>query len=250
MKQKGERRGLARLAGKKEANEKYMRYVRAQKVVDAINKKYPSAKIPQIDSDDRLNGLEYALGKLRENEHYYITQHYWEGKSYGDIAKEQRHSRQYGNAQVARALKHLANPPLSRYIIDGIDGAKKISEATMTVPISLDGFVCVEPDYIEKLSLSQRSYHALKNAGIHTIGQLLLLDIDDLYSIRNIGTASVDEIVDKMGKAYKYYRDVYRDHGSLFERIDKAESLTENDKQMIKAVFSELTKIKTEGAGK
>ena len=49
-------------------------------------------------------------------------------------------------------------------------------------------------DPISKLSLSVRSYNALKRAGIETIADFMKLDLDFLHTIRNLGVKSVVEI--------------------------------------------------------
>lgn len=70
---------------------------------------------------------------------------------------------------------------------------------------------------INELHLSNRSYHALtsrieldeygrirERERIDTVGKLLRLKQDDLYQIRNLGTGSVKEIVDKVYKKYGF----------------------------------------------
>ena len=47
---------------------------------------------------------------------------------------------------------------------------------------------------IEDLNLSIRGFNCLKRAGIHTVGELLLLSEDDLRGVRNMGEKSVREI--------------------------------------------------------
>lgn len=53
---------------------------------------------------------------------------------------------------------------------------------------------------IGSLNLSVRSYNALKNAKIDTIGQLLELKREDLYNIRNIGSKSIEEILSVLNR--------------------------------------------------
>lgn len=51
---------------------------------------------------------------------------------------------------------------------------------------------------IEDLNLTQRSYNCLKREGIHTIGQLVAHNEQDLSDIRNFGTKSIDEVKGKL----------------------------------------------------
>ena len=51
---------------------------------------------------------------------------------------------------------------------------------------------------IEELDLTVRSYNCLKKASIDTIGQLAKMSANDLMKIKNLGTKSYDEILDKM----------------------------------------------------
>lgn len=51
---------------------------------------------------------------------------------------------------------------------------------------------------IEDLELSLRTYNALKNAGIESIGELLNISRDNLLKIKNLGEKSVDEILTKL----------------------------------------------------
>ena len=49
-------------------------------------------------------------------------------------------------------------------------------------------------DSIERLNLSVRSHNALRRANIHTVEKLLACSREELQSVRNLGTKSVDEI--------------------------------------------------------
>jgi DNA-directed RNA polymerase subunit alpha len=51
---------------------------------------------------------------------------------------------------------------------------------------------------IEKLDLTVRSLNCLKREGVHTIGDLLNLSLEDLMDIRNFGEKSVIEVKDKI----------------------------------------------------
>jgi DNA-directed RNA polymerase subunit alpha len=51
---------------------------------------------------------------------------------------------------------------------------------------------------IEKLDLTVRSLNCLKREGVHTIGDLLNLSLEDLMDIRNFGEKSVVEVKEKI----------------------------------------------------
>lgn len=50
-------------------------------------------------------------------------------------------------------------------------------------------------DPVETLGLSPRPYNALRRNNIHTIGDLTRLDQQELSDIRNIGIASLGEVL-------------------------------------------------------
>ena len=49
---------------------------------------------------------------------------------------------------------------------------------------------------ISNLSFSKRTFNCLNRAGIKTLGELLCLSQEDLLRIRNLGTQSLNEIID------------------------------------------------------
>ncbi|NEG69633.1 DNA-directed RNA polymerase subunit alpha [Bifidobacterium choloepi] len=51
---------------------------------------------------------------------------------------------------------------------------------------------------IEDLNLTQRSYNCLKREGIHTVGELISHNEQDLLDIRNFGMKSIDEVKEKL----------------------------------------------------
>lgn len=57
---------------------------------------------------------------------------------------------------------------------------------------------------IEVLGLNVRSYNALKRAGVHTVEQLSGMSVDEIMSIRFIGTAATMDILTALErKAYR-----------------------------------------------
>jgi DNA-directed RNA polymerase subunit alpha len=51
---------------------------------------------------------------------------------------------------------------------------------------------------IEELDLSVRSYNCLKRSGITRVGQVLMMDEDDLLGVRNFGEKSLQELKDRL----------------------------------------------------
>ena len=55
-----------------------------------------------------------------------------------------------------------------------------------------------DDDGIEELDFSVRTYNCLRRAGITTIDQLKQMTIVDLKKIKNLGTKSINEIMQKV----------------------------------------------------
>ncbi|MRI58741.1 MAG: DNA-directed RNA polymerase subunit alpha [Epsilonproteobacteria bacterium] len=53
---------------------------------------------------------------------------------------------------------------------------------------------------IDSLGLSARSYNSLERAGIEYVGELLLMDKNELKNIKNLGKKSLDEIEEKLAE--------------------------------------------------
>ena len=55
-----------------------------------------------------------------------------------------------------------------------------------------------DDDGIEELDFSVRTYNCLRRAGITTVSQLKQMTIDDLKKVRNLGSKSLDEILQRV----------------------------------------------------
>ena len=57
-----------------------------------------------------------------------------------------------------------------------------------------------EPDnlLLDEMDLSVRTYNCLKRAGIHTLGDLRKMSREDLAKIRNLGSRSLEEVINKL----------------------------------------------------
>ncbi|MGD6898588.1 DNA-directed RNA polymerase subunit alpha C-terminal domain-containing protein [Bacillus infantis] len=60
-------------------------------------------------------------------------------------------------------------------------------------------------DPIEILNLSQRTYHALKRSGIHTLQELL--EKEDVIQLRGVGAVSIQEISTKISEVRRELSD-------------------------------------------
>jgi DNA-directed RNA polymerase subunit alpha len=56
--------------------------------------------------------------------------------------------------------------------------------------------------YIEELELSIRAYNCLKRANIHTLGDLLKYEKDELLEFKNFGRKSADEVCENLIKRF------------------------------------------------
>ena len=55
-----------------------------------------------------------------------------------------------------------------------------------------------DDDGIEELDFSVRTYNCLRRAGITTVSQLKQMTIDDLKKVKNLGSKSLDEILQRV----------------------------------------------------
>ena len=51
---------------------------------------------------------------------------------------------------------------------------------------------------IDSLELTVRAYHCLKRKGITTVEDILALSREDLKGVRNLGSKSLEEVVEKI----------------------------------------------------
>ena len=79
-------------------------------------------------------------------------------------------------------------------------GAKSLTDAELLAVILRTGTAQMSAMTIETLSLSVRSYNALKRAGFNTIGELAksISSGEDLKRIRNCGAKSIREIMEQL----------------------------------------------------
>ena len=73
-----------------------------------------------------------------------------------------------------------------------------VNELELTVAKDEDKKDKVLDMAIEELDLSVRSYNCLKRADIHTVGQLIQRNTDDMMKVRNLGRKSLEEVEQKL----------------------------------------------------
>ena len=71
----------------------------------------------------------------------------------------------------------------------------------------MDDITTLEQIPIEKLNISVGTYLCLKRYGIETIGDLIELNINDLYKIRNLFFSRYDEVITKVHDFGLYFKD-------------------------------------------
>jgi DNA-directed RNA polymerase alpha subunit len=71
---------------------------------------------------------------------------------------------------------------------------------------------------IENLDLSVRSFNCLKRAGINTIGEILILDYNDIARVRNMGLASIREVQQVVNDFIRHGYIEWTRHGDFIHR--------------------------------
>lgn len=105
----------------------------------------------------------------------------------------------------AKALRKLRSPRRSGFIKTGIDfeaEKQKALENTIKQKESTMQSVSFDKIGIEHLDLSVRSYTCLKRAGYDTLKDLLMMNDNDFWRVRNMGAKSIEEVREKI-KPYR-----------------------------------------------
>ena len=94
-------------------------------------------------------------------------------------------------AQNGGAEKKAAEPKKEQAPspVRGQGQPKKHSGKKSAVPMNMP---------IEEMALSVRATNCLKRAGINTVGELVLLNVEELAMVRNLGRKSREEIMEKL----------------------------------------------------
>ena len=186
---------------------------------------------------EQIKGVEHIIGLLKERERNILIKRYKEKQTLEAISKEMNISKQCVQMLVMHALRKLRLPERIHIAEEGIDAleecrrkktklktlSKEYSEQieklihdTTLFNLVLNG----EPTeaYVKELKekakqleidmkrdlsemeLTVVSYNALRRAGYSKIGDLAGITKEKLFKIRNIGTKSVKEITEALGK--------------------------------------------------
>lgn len=96
---------------------------------------------------------------------------------------------------------------------------------------------------IDSIGLSNRSRNALHKVNVHTVEEMLIYDEEMLYSIRNLGKKSIEEILEKI----KEYKKMEKDEIESFEVPENYRDWIQNEegKQFVLSYLQEK-EIKTE----
>lgn len=216
-------------------------------VINAMNNLgYAVPKIQPVLTKDRIDGMLYAISMLPERMQIALREYYSKENSFEEVGKKLDISRQGAQQMCKRAMKELMRPNRSVYLYYGLQGAKMFLEKAMRIPIQEGDIIHLpEPDYIAKLRLSTRTYNALMQRNIKTIGQLLMMNEDDLMDIKGLGRKGVDEIFSLWIPYIKQYAEIYDKNSGLFAKIDNCPDFTDYEKELIKGAFSEVQMMKS-----
>lgn len=169
---------------------------------------------------DLKDGIEYVLQQLNEKEQFILRNRYGlndseETKTLEEIGNNLNVTRERVRQIETKAIHKCRTSNNLPYIRLGKELAEldiktrkellqnEITNKQNNLPNNTHkSNILVEDIKIENLDLSVRSYNALVNANIHTLKELLELEITDLFSIRNLGKTSIVELI-KIINTYK-----------------------------------------------
>lgn len=162
--------------------------------------------------------LEFLLQKfvITDREEKIIRLYYIDGKTFEEIGKEFGVTRERIRQIQTKAIKKLklfakyfyggkwclmedlAKEEYQKYLETQKSYWKYESAKQYILQYESGIFLPIKEQKIDNLDLSMRSYNCLKRAGIRTIGDLLELNYNDLFKIRNMGRKSMKEVLDKI----------------------------------------------------
>lgn len=189
-----------------------------QNLLDAIADKYLYR--PKIITEDILAGLNYALSTLSLLEQDFIKLRFQLEKSIDDICTELCLPPDVIEELEKRAIKKLRHPWVHKYILYGIVGYtlhKSIAEFYKGYQHGYDdakagkeniSYMSKKPGLtldtpsVEVLALSKRTLNCLIKAGITSIGDCLMLRIEDIRAIKGLGTIGADEVARALVNAH------------------------------------------------
>lgn len=189
-----------------------------QNLLDALSGRYLYK--PKLLTDDVMAGINYAIFTLKPVEQQFIELRYQNDKSLDDISEELKISIEDIEDFEDAVIKKLRHPWVYKYIVHGIVGYtlyKSINEfyhgyrngyddakdgkTDITYHSKKPGFNPETPA-IDFLQLSKRTFNRLAQAGITTIGDCLMLRIEDIRGIRGLGPVGADEVARALVNAH------------------------------------------------
>lgn len=203
----------------------------------AMNEIVPCLKIAERYEDHIMVGLAAALAALSVEEETLILLRYKYGESFSALGRTYELTHEAVRQKIKKAIRKLMQPPYRNLIEYGINGyidmqaadlaEEKVKEHLQNeylrgysdgvkdekqrhdenvqrkkqheLQLLLEGKSSVMPCItIEELEFSVRTTNYLKRAGIHTLEDLLLYDVERIYAIRNLGLKSRREVGNKL----------------------------------------------------
>lgn len=102
----------------------------------------------------------------------------------------------YINEQIADRARILTDNAVTHAYQKGYEsGYNDAKEGTPSSSTEKSDILCMP---VEKLNLSIRSYNCIKRAGIDTVADVISRSEEEMISVRNLGRASLNEIIEKL----------------------------------------------------
>lgn len=163
--------------------------------------------------EDRMAGVEYILGSLKEREQQFLLMRFKDGKTVAQISEESGFTKSYVYNTLRWAMKKLSRPERIAYIIHGKEGNDALIEEEKRSRIERihnslapykEQFRRHNHPEIMDLDLSIRSYNALFRADLRDIQEVVdAINDGSILKIRNLGTKSYKEICSKLAPYIK-----------------------------------------------
>ena len=141
--------------------------------------------------------LEYAVDTIKSHKCQEIVLYFFrDGKTLREIGSIYGNTNEAIRQHLEQALRTFRHPSRVIFFQSGMEAGRRTLWATSKPrPQTPDP---ADPESIDRLNLSARSWNCLKRHGINTIVQLSGLTANELLSFRNMGATSVREIQAKL----------------------------------------------------
>ena len=173
-------------------------------------------------TDDRLAGLNYAISTLDQRQQRIIEMRFKKSLSDDEICVAMQMTQSEVEALCKKAIIMLRHPYVYKYILYGIAGYtlhKSIAEFYNGYQNGYEDAMAgkesiyyknkkpllnLETPSIEILKLSKATFNCLTRAGIHTIGDCLMLRVKDICEIKGLGPKRANEVAKSLVDAHIY----------------------------------------------